>query len=209
MIKKLVYDSTKLMELLGKEYFLQKLDYTKEYTEDYDDCGIYKSETYFITSLTNIKKIYSSFWTFGSDTKIFLDDGKEILLSSGTYEGRNDILNRTKNKILSKPITIRGKFIEVCNELNDWLIFNGVSAKDLKKLRIELSQEQTYKFPFYDVIFDNETNQICGTNYKQKLTIKEKDLMKAILEIEDKRTAYKIQYILKKVNDLQIIEKNN
>lgn len=208
MIKRNMYDARELMDVLGKDYILQKLPYTKEYSEDYDDYGVFQKESYFITTLTNIKKIYSSFWTFGSNTKVFNEDGSEIHLSTSTYEGRNDILDCTKNKILSKPVTVKGKFIEVDSDLDEWLIFNGVDKKKLTQMRIELRQEETYKFPFDDVIFDEETCEIVGTTYKKKLTLKEKELAKALSEISDKKTAYKIQYILEKVNDIRIKVKN-
>ncbi len=208
MIKELVYETNQLLKLLGKQYSLQKLHYITEYGSDYDEQGVYEEDRYFITTIPNIKKVYTSFWTFGSDTKIILDNEKETFLSSSKYQGRKDVLNIYKNKVISKPLTIKGKFIEVDNDLNEWLLFNGVTAEQLREIRIELLQEEIYNFPFDDVIFDNATNEICGTTYKKKLTIKESDLMKAIADIEDKQTAYKIQYILKKVNDLRIKVKN-
>lgn len=208
MIKTIVYEAEALLKELGEKYFLLKIPYTKDYSDDYDDNGTYTKETYFITTLPNIKKIQTSFWGFGSDTKVFLDDGTETHLSSSTYEGRKDILSRDKNNVLSRPITMRGKFIETESSLDEWLIFNGIDKKKLNQMRIEVMQEETFKFPFDDVIFDNETGAIVGTSYKKKLTIKEKELMQALSEISDKKTAYKIQYILEKVNGIRIKVKN-
>lgn len=204
MIKRTVYNSNDLLEKLGEKYSLQKITHIVSYSDDYDDNTTKTKEDYFITTIPNIKKIYSSYWCFGSDRRIFLDDETELHLSSAKYEGRNDVLSLRENNILSNNLTVKGKFIEVDDYLDEWLKLNGINSKELKTLRIEVLQEETYEYPFYDIIFDPETGEITGENYKKKLKIKEKELAKAISDIEDKKTAYKIQYILENVNNLRI-----
>lgn len=208
MIEKFVYDSDKLLEKLGKKYSLQKIKHVVHYSEEYDDCGTKTYHDYFITTIPNIDKIETSYSCFVSDRKVILNDGTKLHLSTAIYQGRKDVGSMRENNTISDYLKVRGRFIEVDDDLDNWLKKNGITAKELKSFRISVIEEETYRFPFADIIFEPETGEISGKNYTKKLTIQEKELAKALSEIEDKKTAYKIQYILEHVNKLKVYMKD-
>lgn len=200
MIKRLVYDTEKLVKALGEKFHVQRIKTIYDFYGDFGDDE--HSETYcdYITSLTNIKKIRYSSSSFVSDVEIHMNDGSMIQLSTATYQNRPDILNKYKNNILSPRIKVRSDYIHVESDLDEWLRYNGLTQKTLDSLRIQYTEETVYTFPYNEVIFD-ENGVLAGKESKKKMKLRESEINKAISEIEDKQVAYRIQYLLERIKE--------
>lgn len=139
------YKADELLKLLGKGFKI-----INEKVEDsFSDwvTGDVESEqvnNFYITNKDNIERIeeWSSLW---SETALYLKDGTKLALYSDNINSDDkNLLRINENNFFSPSFERQSEYILADSNLNQWLLYNGVSQDQLYQITKKFKLYPTY-----------------------------------------------------------------
>lgn len=196
MISYRCYKVDSLLTLLGNGFFILNKtvqdNFSDWVTGGVDTEGVMK---FYITNLTNIQEIeeWRSLW---NSTIVNLTDGTKLKFhSSNINSGNESLLRINENNCISPSFTMQENCILASNDLDDWLMFNGISKDLLDSITVGFNLNPTYIYKdIPEPVIRN--NKICGC-YSQSMKLTEDKIDTALSDIQDVEMRLKIESIVK------------
>lgn len=196
MIDYKCYRLKELLKLLGEDFHVinkeSKYIFSDWCTGDED---FKYNDKFYITTQNNIKEIieWSSLWT-----KIVVkcsDDTKLELHSNNINPDDDSLLRISKNNFISPAFERQDNYILANKELDEWLLFNGVSQSSLDDISVVFQLYPTYVFKgLYEPIIEN--GEYRGY-YGKDMKLSEDKIDKALSDIKDAEARIKFERIIK------------
>lgn len=194
------YKEKELLEALENKF--QVID--SKVQEEIDEDVMAETNKFYITNRNNISEVleYSGWWL---TTVVCFDDGTKIkLYSDNINSDEKDRIRIRRNNFFSPPFKKQDGYILANEELDIWLLFNGLTQEYLEKISVYFDLYPTYVYEGINApIIKN--GKICG-GYSAPLKLAENDIDAALADIQNIEMRLKIEKVLKAKIFKQILE---
>lgn len=195
------YKVDKLLEFLGNNFRIinEKVEssFSDWCTSDIDSEQI---EKFYLTNKNNIQGIkeWNGIW---KEVDIYLTDKTRLTLHSENVNSDDTNLIRiSENNFFSPSFERQSEYILSDSELNKWLLYNGVSQKQLNQITKKFCLYPTYVFKgINEPLIEN--GKVCGY-YGHPLKISEDKIDAALADIKDVEMRLKIETIVKSFKEI-------
>ena len=196
MIKYKCYKVKELLELLGNDFRI----INEKVEENWCDwcCGgndVEKTNKFYLTKRNDIKEIVEWHGLWLDIVVKLLDETSLKLHSSNINSDDKTLLRINTNNFLSPAFKRQNDYILANKDLDEWLLYNGVTEEGLDAIVVEFCLYPTFVYKdIYEPIIRNE--EITGS-YCTSMKIKENEIDKALKDIKDVQMRLKIERVLK------------
>ena len=194
------YKEKELLDALGNEFRV----INSKVQEEIDEDVMMDTNKFYITNKDNITEVaeYKGWWL---TTVIHFDNGSKIKLNSDNINSdEKDRIRIRRNNFFSPPFKKQDGFILANEDLDIWLLFNGLTQEYLEKISTYFDLYLTYVYEGINApIIKN--GKICG-GYSAPLKLAENDIDAALADIRNIEMRLKIERVLKAKIFKQILE---
>lgn len=196
MINYKCYKAKELLDLLGDNFRI----INQKVQKNFSDCVTgntdnEKTNKFYITNRNDIQEIeeWNGLW---NEIVIRLSDNTKYKLHSNNVNSDDKNLMRIiNNNFLSPSFQKQDEYILANGELDQWLLYNGVSQDSLDYITISFKIYPTYIYKnIYEPIIKG--GKICGC-YGQEMEMTEDKIDMALSDIRDIDMRLKIERVLK------------
>ncbi|MBR5508989.1 MAG: hypothetical protein IKV59_02940 [Lachnospiraceae bacterium] len=190
------YKADSLLKMLGDSFHIVNKNVQHKLLDWVNrDVNVVDNANFYITNMDNIKEIveYNGLW---NEKLIKLTDGTELKLhSSNINSNDSEMLRIVNNTFFSPSFKRQENYILANKDLDSWLLFNGITEKQLEDASETFSLSPTFVYKdVYEPVIKN--GQVCGS-YHHYLRLTEDEIDKALADIIDVEMRVKICMILK------------
>jgi len=189
------YKEKDILDKLGKDFYMTYKEQDDIFARVFSECKDITNSKCYITNKKDIKTIIESkgYW---SEVIIGFSSGREniVLYSDKVKIGDESVGRILKNKFLSPYFYKQGEYILANKALDAWLVYNGISKKELSKISIDAEKEDVY---FYYGLSEPivEDGKYSG-NYDTVMSLSETNITDIITNIRDVEVGLKVEKIL-------------